>query len=208
STIHLPNDPNQGNFFFYPFGFGIAADGTLWVPQPNTGNIVHVDGSGNLIKSYSTGAGSNPEWAAVRSDGQVFISEETTASVLQLDPGTGNLTTFAVDPYGGLPFGLKFSPSGNLNVSDLFAGVLVYDTSGNLLNTAFDFGANDAQNDLAGNFLVANPFFNSLDLVDPNSNLLTFTDTPGLPIGDSVAGVDGPPPPAAVLDAFYKFHLD
>jgi streptogramin lyase len=207
STIHLPNDsPAVG--FYYPFGFGIAADGTLWVPQPNTGNIVHVDQSGNLIRKYSTGSGSNPEWAAVRSDGQVFIAEETTASVLQLDPGTGNLTTFATDPFGGLPFGLKFSPSGNLNVSDVFNGVLVFDANGNLVNVASDFGANDAQNDPSGNFLVANPFFNTLDKLDPNGNFLTFTSTPGTPIGDSVAGVDRPPPPAPVLDTFYSFHLD
>src|SRR5262249_11351983 len=39
ATIHLPNDPNQGGFFYYPFGFAVAADGSFWVPQPNTGNI-------------------------------------------------------------------------------------------------------------------------------------------------------------------------
>jgi len=64
--------------------------------QPNSGHVVHVDGSGNLIKSYSTGG--FPEWTAVRSDGQVFISQISNGTVLQLDPGSGIITTFAIDP--------------------------------------------------------------------------------------------------------------
>src|SRR5262249_13367418 len=43
--------------------------------------------------------------------------------------------------------------------------------------------------------------------VDSNSNLLASTTTPGVPIGLAVAGVDGPPPPAAIIDNFYSFSL-
>src|SRR5262249_45176108 len=103
TTITLPNYPNQGRFFLYPFGFSIASDGTLWVAQPNTGNVVHLDASGNLIKSYSVGSGTDPEWTAVRSDGQVFVSATGNGTIQQLDPGTGKLTTFATDP-AGVPF--------------------------------------------------------------------------------------------------------
>jgi streptogramin lyase len=205
-TIPLPNDaPGVG--FFYPFGFAIASDGTFWVPQPNTGNIVHLDASGNLIKSFSTGSNSNPEWAAVRTDGQVFISNDQNSTILQLDPGSGNLTTFATDPFGQ-PVGLTFTAAGNLLVSDFNVGVLVYDSSASILQTVSDFGALDAQTDPSGDFLIGNAAFNSVDKFDPNGNFQTFTNIPGTPIGLSVAGEDGPPPAAPVLDNFYSFHLD
>jgi streptogramin lyase len=203
ATIHLPND--TANFFYYPFGFAIASDGTFWVPQPNSGNIVHVDASGNLIKSYSTGAGSNPEWSAVRSDGQVFISNDANSTILQLDPGTGNLSTFASG--FSLPFGLNFTASGNLLVSDVNVGVDVVNTSGSIIQTVFDFGAISSELDPSGDFMIGNADFNSVDKFDPNGNFLTSTGIPGTPIGLAVAGVDGPPPPAAVIDNFYSFSL-
>jgi streptogramin lyase len=204
ATIHLPNDVPP-NFFYYPFGFAVAPDLTLWVAQPNSGHVVHVDGSGNLIKSYSVGG--NPEWTGVRGDGQVFVSQDSNGTILQLDPGTGNTTTFATDPFG-LPFGLTFTTSGNLLVADPFAGVLVYDGAGNLTNTFFDGGAIDAQPDPAGNIFLANGDFNSVDELDSFGNFVNFTNTPGTPIGMAVAGVDGPAPAAPVLDNFYSFHLD
>jgi sugar lactone lactonase YvrE len=205
ATISLPNDPNQGGFFYYPFGFSVASDGTLWVAQPNTGNVVHLDASGNLIRSYATGG--NPEWTAVRSDGQVFVSQDSNGTILQLDPGSGKITTFATDP-GGLPFGLSFDGSGNLLVADPFVGVLVFNGGGSLINTVRDFGALDTQLDPGGNFMIANANFRSVDKFGPNGDRLTSTGIPGTPIGLSVAGVDGPAPPAAVLDNVYSFHLD
>jgi sugar lactone lactonase YvrE len=206
-VIHLPNDPNQGNFFFYPFGFSLAADGTFWVAQPNTGNVVHLDASGTLIKSYSVGSGSNPEWTAVRSDGQVFVSNETGGIIQQLDPASGTVTTFATDP-NGLPLGLSFTAAGNLLVADPNVGVEVFNGSGSLIQTVFDFGALDTQLDQNGNFMIGNADFASVDKFDPNGNFLTFTNIPGVPIGLAVAGVDGPAPPAATLDNFYSFHLN
>jgi len=43
---------------------------------------------------------------------------------LQLDPGSGIITTFAIDPYG-YPMGLRLRAAGNLLVADPFAGVLI-----------------------------------------------------------------------------------
>ena len=28
---------------YYPYGFSIASDGTFWISQPNSQNIIHVD---------------------------------------------------------------------------------------------------------------------------------------------------------------------
>ncbi len=34
ATITLPTD-NAENFYYYPYGFSIASDGSFWIPQPN-----------------------------------------------------------------------------------------------------------------------------------------------------------------------------
>ena len=40
-AVMLPDDLAE-NFFYYPYGFSVAADGTFWVAQPNSGNVAHV----------------------------------------------------------------------------------------------------------------------------------------------------------------------
>ena len=39
---------------YYPYGFSIASDGSFWIPQPNSQNIIHLDSNYNEIASYST----------------------------------------------------------------------------------------------------------------------------------------------------------
>jgi streptogramin lyase len=204
TTITLPNDPNQGGFFFYPFGFSVASDGTLWVAQPNTGNVVHLDASGNLIRSYSTGG--NPEWTAVRSDGQVFISQDSGGTIEQLDPGSGKITTFATDP-GGAPFGLSFASSGDLLVADPNVGVERFNSSGTLTQVINDFNAAiDAEADPSGNILVGT-FFNTVDKFTSGGALIHSTSIPGNAIGLAVLGSEGAPPPPADTTDYYKFTL-
>jgi sugar lactone lactonase YvrE len=203
ATIKLP--PDSAGFFYYPFGFAVAADGSFWVAQPNSANVVHVDPSGNLLRTYAVGG--NPEWTGVRADGQVFVSNETGSIVQQLDPVSGNVTTFANDPFGN-PFGLTFTASGTLLVADPNAGVLEYNSSGTLVTTIFDGGALDSQLDQSGNLFVANAAFASIDEFDMNGNFINFTNTQGTPIGLAVAGVDGPAPPPPNLNNFYSFKLD
>ena len=53
ATISLPDDPADIGYY-YPFGFSIASDGSFWLPQPNSYNIIHLDPSGNELASYST----------------------------------------------------------------------------------------------------------------------------------------------------------
>ena len=50
-TISLPDDPavyydNQ----YYPFGFSIAKDGSFWIAQSNSDNIIHVDAARQLAR--------------------------------------------------------------------------------------------------------------------------------------------------------------
>jgi hypothetical protein len=203
-TVKLPAD-SAGNFF-YPFGFDVASDGTIWVAAPNSGEIIHAAADGTLIRAYVVGG--QPEWVAVRpSDGAVFYTDDHSSAVDVLDPSAGTVTTFASDPYG-LPFGLTFTPGGNLLVADPNAGVLEFDGSGNTVLTVFDFGALDTQADPSGNIDVANADFGTLDQFDSNGNFLNSTSISGTPIGVAVVGVDGPAPPPPDLTDYYSFKLD
>ena len=74
ATITLPTD-NANNFYYYPYGFSIASDGSFWIPQPNSGNIIHLDASYNEIGSYSAG-GLMPESASIGTDGNVYFSTD------------------------------------------------------------------------------------------------------------------------------------
>jgi streptogramin lyase len=198
-TITLPNDASSG--LYYPFGFEVAADGTLWVPQPNSGNVIHVDASGNLIQSYNVGG--TPEDVAIRSDGQVFISNPAFGDIQQLDPASGNVTTFAYT-YFGVPLGLHFAPGGNLVVAD-FYDVEQIDTSGNIVYDVFDFGANDAQVDPSGVLSVANFVFGEVDRFDASGNFVGYSFTPGSPIGLAIVGSDCPVPTPPVVNNYYSF---
>ena len=72
ATIPLPVD-NANDFFYYPYGFSIGSDGTFWIPQPNSQNIIHLDASYNEIASYSV-AGMTPESASIGTDGNVYFT--------------------------------------------------------------------------------------------------------------------------------------
>jgi sugar lactone lactonase YvrE len=199
ATIPLPNDLPFGQP--YPFGIAVASDGSFWVAQANGGNVIHTDASGNLLASYSVGG--TPEDVAIRSDGQLFIANQGFGSVQQLDPTSGNVTTFVSGL--GLPEGVNFTPSGNLTVADLFNGILTYDSSGNLVQTVFDPEVSDAEVDLAGNFFGAAL---SVDKFDPSGNLVNSTSLNGeTPFGLGVVGVDGPAPPPPDTTDYYSFTL-
>ena len=96
ATITLPVD-NSNYYYYYPYGFSIAPDGTFWVPQPNSGNIIHVDANGNELASYSAG-GYMPESASIGTDGNVYFST-TVGDVFQLNTTSGMSTTSPSPPH-------------------------------------------------------------------------------------------------------------
>ena len=85
-SITLPAD-NSNYYYYYPYGFSIAPDGSFWIPQPNSGNIIHLDASGNELASYSTN-GLMPESASIGTDGNVYFST-TIGNVYQLNTTIG-----------------------------------------------------------------------------------------------------------------------
>jgi hypothetical protein len=205
-VIHLPNDP-QGFGFFYPFGFEVAPDGTFWVPQPNSGNIIHTDSSGNLLRSYSLGFG-DPEDAAVRADGQVFIVNTNFSEVQQLDPVSGNVSVFA---FVNVPIGVAFASSGgngDLVVTDFFSGVDYFNSSGGIDKFIPSFLANKGEPDTNGNTFVVSAPFADLRKFDVNGNQLFDVQTQGgFPTHLAVIGVDAPSPPPPDTVDYYKFTL-
>ena len=117
-------------YYYYPYGFSIASDGSFWIPQPNSGNIIHLDASYNEIGSYSAG-GYMPESASIGTDGNVYFST-TVGDVFQLNPTNGAVNYFA---YTASPFGTltNTAPGGTgIWAADYYDGGFRYDYSGNL----------------------------------------------------------------------------
>jgi hypothetical protein len=203
-TVPLPDDSDVG--FLYPFGFDVAADGTIWVPQLNSGNLLHVSSDGFELEHFFVGG--TPNDAAVRSDGQVFVVRADFSDIVQVDPGTGNVSFFASDLFGS-PVNLNLGPGGNLWVGDFNVGPVEFDQFGNLISVFSDFGAIDPQVDLSNNLWVTNFNFGTVDRLDPFGNFQFGTPTAGgVPIGVAVLGIDSPTPlPPPDTTDYYSFDL-
>jgi YVTN family beta-propeller protein len=120
-TINLPTPTTSD-------GFAIAVDGSFWVSQSNSGNMLHLDASGNVIATYFVGG--TPAGVALPSDGTILFADTNDNAVLRLDPSTGNVTTFV----SGLrqPLGLAMDGNGNVYVSNSGNNtVTTYDSAGN-----------------------------------------------------------------------------
>ncbi len=201
-TMKLPDDPaNIG--YFYPFGFTIATDGSFWVPQPNSGNVIHVSPTGSELASY--GVGGIPESAVQRTDGLVVVTGfNMTAQAILLDPSTGNFTTYTNTP--STPQLASLAGTSGVWIGDFDNGAERFDYAGNLLQTVGYFGTVGSQYDPSGNIWVSNFDFSTLYRFDTNGNF-QFADFVNSPIGLTVVGVDAPnPPPADAVD-FYSVTL-
>ena len=121
ATINLPNSTTSD-------GFAIAPDGTFWVSQTNSGNMLHIDANGNFLQTYFVGG--TPAGVALPSDGSVLFADTNHKYVARLDPFTGSVTTFV----SGLtqPMGLAIDGNGNVYVSNSGSNtVTTYDSTGN-----------------------------------------------------------------------------
>jgi hypothetical protein len=213
-TIKLPDDPaNQG--LPYPYGFDIAPDGSFWVAQPNSGNVVHVDPSGHLIASYPVGF--NPEWVAFSQvTGHVAVTASFfSGGLFDLDPSNGNVT-FHTEPIF-IPAGLNFTPSGDLWASDFIGTLTHLDRNYNVLQ---QFPVNgepsDTQADANGNVWAALSYSfvtgqGAAFRYDASGNQQFDATISGVPVFQTVVGAEFPnapaPPPPDLVDV-YSFHLD
>ncbi len=214
-TVKLPDDPADSGFY-YPYGFDIASDGSFWVAQPNSGNVVHVTPTGGLIASYPVSP--DPEMVAVSPlTGHVAVADESEffSGLFDLDPTTGNVSFFSEPIF--LPAGLNFTPSGNLWAADIFGSLTQLDSNYNVLQQIFVNGEpNDTEADANGNIWATLPlsfttFEGAAFRFDPTGNQQFNTTIQGTPIFQTVIGAEFPNapalPPPDTTDV-YSFHLN
>ena len=223
SCIKLPNDQPFDDI--YPPTFAVATDGTLWVPQPNAGQLLHLDGLGNILGSYNVGG--RPEAVAIRPDGQLLIDDVALTAadfntmyaynvqILLLNPATGSLSTYATTttafPH---PIGFQVAPNGDLLDCDAM-GLSVYDLSGNLIQTINGDFTEAQQADAAGDIFAINlsdplyyyvPTLEFLYSTGGSSSVILPNNME--PSSLSIYGTDftAVPPPAATVN-YYSFTL-
>jgi Legume lectin domain/SdrD B-like domain/Bacterial pre-peptidase C-terminal domain/Bacterial Ig-like domain len=206
ATIPLPTD-NANVGFFYPYGFSIATDGTFWISQPNSQNIIHLDSSYNEISSFST-AGLVPESASIGIDGNVYFTgiydSNFDTQIYKLDTTSGAVSFFSSSPAANLT---STAPGGTgIWSGDYFDGALRYDYSGNLVQNVGFFGTNQAQTDQSGNVWTPNTNYWDLFKFDEFGNEISGTFVP-LPIGLTIWGVDNPNPTPQDTQDYYSFSL-
>jgi hypothetical protein len=208
-VIPLPN--SVGTYYFYPFNFDVAADGTFWVPDANSYNIYHIDASGNMLQNYYTGI-PNIEGCQIGPDGNVYFGSGYYGYyIYQLVPGTGAVNAFAYDYYYPI-YQIKWSPDNTMYATSYFGYTFHYDQFGNNISPYYIYTGGQAivgQADLSGNVWVTNGYDyyignGSAAKFDSNGNNLLRTPLPAPPIGLSVAGSDMPitPVPPDQVDYF------
>jgi len=194
ATINLPTDFSQSgsSYYYYPYQFGAAPDGSFWVPQPNSGNVIHIDSSGNELASYYVGG--VPEGASVRSDGTILIANAGNSSVEVLDPSTGLITNSAYSPS---PAGVNLAPNGDNWVGDFNDGALKFNPSLGIDQQVGYYSTIAAQNDGTSSSagIWDSTFYYGVYHFDQFGNFLAYSPVP-YAIGLTVPGVDGPAPPA------------
>jgi subtilisin family serine protease len=177
--------PDAATGYFYPFGFDVASDGTIWVAQPNTGNVAHLTATGALIATYFVGG--LPEDVAVGPGGIAYVGNPGIFQIQRLDPSTGSVSFFA----SGDSYGLNVASNGDVIVSTFGGTVTRYDSFGNALLSYFNDSSTDAQNDPSGNYWAASFFGNWLQKNDAAGNFQFQVGLGSYPIGIAVQGTDG-----------------
>jgi subtilisin family serine protease len=207
-SVVLPDDP-ANSFFFYPFLFEVAADGTMWVPQVNAGNLIHVAADGSELDSVSISG--NQRDVTVGADGLVYVTTFDFSTgvcvIVQVDPGTGTVSSFV--PFTGFDsYGINATADGKFWVSDFNGGASRYDSTGAADRLVPWFAAVDAQQD-PGDGLWISAFFNGIAKFDSANNFqFAFPAPNGNALGLAVLGVDSPDPlPAVDLADYYSFQL-
>ena len=85
ATITLPVD-NSNYYYYYPYGFSIAPDGTFWCLSPTAAISSTWMPAATSSPATPTG-GYMPESASIGTDGNVYFST-TIGNVYQLNPTT------------------------------------------------------------------------------------------------------------------------
>ncbi|MCH8998325.1 MAG: NHL repeat-containing protein, partial [Proteobacteria bacterium] len=121
-----------------PTDLVITDDRRILVASSADDRIVEFDKSGNYVKDFiASGVGGLDEPTAllIHDGGFLYVSSAASNSVLRYDIVTGEpLGAFVATGEGGLrrPYGMEFTPEGNLLVSSQDNRILEFNTSGAL----------------------------------------------------------------------------
>ena len=197
----LPDDAG-GVGFFYPRGFDIDADGSVWVAQPGDEDVLHVNTSGVVVRDYDvstiTGA---PVDAAVGTGNRIYLGA-ADGDLAVLDRVTGVVTVLVdVDGAGtntipsievvssvglGLPAGvdalrIALHDTGDVQLRRGDTGALIRTelSGGNVrsIDTAQQGGVN-------GEVFVSREFDNRIDVVNPANGTVLRSLTGGGTLDD------------------------
>ncbi len=194
-TIPLPE------VYFSEAGLDVAADGSLWVALSAVNEVLHLDSSGQLLASYGFPFG-YPADVAVRDDGQVFVTSVYSWGVWQLDPTTGDYSQFAQVNY---PYGLNFTPDGDLTVASFYDGIYRFDSAGNQQEFIPTYSVTDPQVDVDGQIWAQSLYGGYVGKYDAGGNLLVSIPASNAR-GLAVIGVDGPAPSASLAPDSGDFY--
>jgi putative metal-binding protein len=123
-----------GSFNFIGTAMTIS-DGQIWAADNPADEVQVADLDGNVLRSFSTGAGSKPRGIAIADDGLVYVARDLRNDVAVYD-SQGTLIRNITSPALAGPYGLTFGPHGTIFVANFGANnVLEFDASGNLLST-------------------------------------------------------------------------
>jgi methionine-rich copper-binding protein CopC/protocatechuate 3,4-dioxygenase beta subunit len=205
ATITLPVD-NSNYFWYYPYGFQIASDGTFWITQPNSQNIIHLDANYNEVASYSV-SGMVPESVTLGTDGNLYIGALNGPNgngIYQLNPNTGSVSYFYNSPFPQLN---SLVPGGaSIWSGDFYNGGLRFDYNANTLQNVGFYGTTQVQNDIYGNEWNTNFAYYDVFKFDPSGNEQFGEFVPG-PIGVTTWGADNSNPPPQDTQDYYSFSL-
>jgi sugar lactone lactonase YvrE/DNA-directed RNA polymerase subunit RPC12/RpoP len=123
----------------------VALDGSLWATTQES--LVHLSRDGEVIRSIdlkeAVDEDAAPERVAVAGDGHLFVLDMWSGEVYHLDPGGRFVDRFGTG--GGAETGTSMTPAdvaidgrGRVYVSDMGAGVRVFDAGGRQVGTFGD----------------------------------------------------------------------
>jgi hypothetical protein len=138
--------PDSGRSLRWTQWLALVALAAAFFRTPLTGQVLYVSNylantvekfstNGTHLGTISTGAGSGPVGLAVDGAGSLYVMAAAASKVMKFDASGASQGEFAVSA----GYGLAIAPNGNLYLStQTLNSVLVYNTSGSLLQTVTD----------------------------------------------------------------------
>jgi len=169
-----------GAFSGGPTGLAFDSDGTLFVADNTTGNLWSVAQDG--VATPFVGGLNAPRHIAIDSTNSIYVAN-SDGRIIRVTPA-GALDVFATLP-SGTPFGLAFSHSGMLFVSNFETGrIFTIDENGTVnLFAELEPFAEGLCCDTSGYLYIGNGYKNKITKVHPDGSTTTFLENGSLIAG-------------------------